>query len=136
MSLNGAISTTFGSNRTSFTMSGRCVYMIDMMIVLMQTDLPEPVVPAIRQWGIFGEVGDERLAAGVLAEEERDRHLLQSAPGASLHQLLEADLFLLRRSALRCRRCSCRGSARRCGRSRPSATRWMSFDSARDRAAP
>ena len=52
MSLNGAISTTFGSTRISFTMSGRCRYMIDMMIVLMQTDLPEPVVPAIRQWGI------------------------------------------------------------------------------------
>jgi hypothetical protein len=26
--------------------------MIDMMIVLMQTDLPEPVVPAMRQWGM------------------------------------------------------------------------------------
>ena len=26
--------------------------MIDMMMVLMQTDLPEPVVPAMRQWGI------------------------------------------------------------------------------------
>ena len=23
------------------------------MIVLIQTDLPEPVVPAIRRWGIF-----------------------------------------------------------------------------------
>ena len=94
MSLNGAISTTFGSTRISFTMSGRCRYMIDMMIVLMQTDLPEPVVPAIRQWGICGQVGDQRLAAGVLAEEQRDRHLAHRV-GRELHQLLEADFFLL-----------------------------------------
>ena len=26
---------------------------MDMMTVLMHTDLPDPVVPAIRQWGIF-----------------------------------------------------------------------------------
>ena len=52
ISLNGAISTTLGSIRISRTMSGRCVYMIDMMIVLMQTDLPDPVVPAIRQCGM------------------------------------------------------------------------------------
>src|SRR5688500_6894618 len=52
MSLNGAISTTLGSTRISFTMSGRWRYITDMMIVLMHTDLPEPVVPAIRQWGM------------------------------------------------------------------------------------
>ena len=27
--------------------------MMELMIVLMQTDLPEPVAPAISTWGIF-----------------------------------------------------------------------------------
>ena len=38
--------------RISFTQSGRWRYMMDMMIVLMHTDLPEPVVPAMSKWGI------------------------------------------------------------------------------------
>ena len=37
----------------SFTSSGLALYKILIMIVLMQTDLPEPVAPAIRRCGIF-----------------------------------------------------------------------------------
>ena len=29
-----------------------CLYKSDKIIVLIQTDLPEPVVPAINKWGI------------------------------------------------------------------------------------
>ena len=40
---------------TNFTSSGVARYIIEQMIVLIQTDLPEPVVPAIRRWGIFAK---------------------------------------------------------------------------------
>ena len=46
-------STTFGSTIISFTSSGRALYKILIIIVLMQTDLPEPVAPAISKCGIF-----------------------------------------------------------------------------------
>ena len=48
-------------------------------MVLMATDLPEPVVPAISRCGMRGEIGDDRLAADGLAEAER-----QLAPGVSV----------------------------------------------------
>ena len=94
MSLNGAISTTFGSTRISFTMSGRCRYMIDMMIVLMQTDLPEPVVPAIRQWGIAARSAMSGSPLASLPRKSGIVHLARRV-GRELHQLLEAHLFLL-----------------------------------------
>ena len=37
----------------SFTSFGSALYKILMIIVLMQTDLPEPVAPAISKCGIF-----------------------------------------------------------------------------------
>ncbi len=37
----------------SLISSGRAFIRIDMMTVLIQTDFPEPVAPAMRQWGIF-----------------------------------------------------------------------------------
>ena len=46
-------STTFGSIIISFTSSGFALYSILMIIVLIQTDLPEPVAPAIKRCGIF-----------------------------------------------------------------------------------
>ena len=39
-------------------------------MVLMATDLPEPVVPATRRCGMRGEIGDDRLAANGLAEAD------------------------------------------------------------------
>ena len=69
--------------------------MIDMMIVLMQTDLPEPVVPAIRQWGI---VVRSVMSGSPLASLPRNSGIAIFARrvGRELHQLLEADLLLLR----------------------------------------
>ncbi len=46
-------STTFGSTMISFTSSGCALYKMLMIKVLMQTDLPEPVAPAISMWGIL-----------------------------------------------------------------------------------
>ena len=46
-------STFFGSISMSFTSSGEALYSILMIIEFMQTDLPEPVVPAMRRCGIF-----------------------------------------------------------------------------------
>ena len=37
----------------------------------MPTDLPEPVVPAIKRCGMRDEIDDDRLAADILAERER-----------------------------------------------------------------
>lgn len=42
-------STTLGSIIRSFTSSGEALYRILIISVLMQTDLPEPVAPAIRR---------------------------------------------------------------------------------------
>ena len=47
-------------------------------MVLMATDLPEPVVPAIKQMRHAREIGDHRLAADRLAEAQR-----QLAPSVS-----------------------------------------------------
>ena len=67
---------------------------MDMMIVLMQTDLPEPVVPAIRQWGIAAR---SVMSGSPLASLPRNSGIaiLLHRLGGELHQLLEADLFLL-----------------------------------------
>ena len=40
-------------------------------MVLMATDLPEPVVPAIKQVRHAGEIDDHRFAADGLAQAER-----------------------------------------------------------------
>ena len=45
-------STIFGSTRMSFTSCGERVIRRLARIVLMHTDLPEPVVPAIRRCGM------------------------------------------------------------------------------------
>ena len=50
-------STTFGSIMISFTSSGVALYKILMINVLIQTDLPEPVAPAIKRCGIL-EISD------------------------------------------------------------------------------
>ena len=68
---------------------------MDMMIVLMQTDLPEPVVPAMRQWGMAARSVMRGLTAGVFAQEQRDLHLRHRF-GGELHEFLEADFLLLR----------------------------------------
>ena len=46
-------STTLGSTMISFTSSGCALYKILMIRVLIHTDLPEPVAPAISIWGIL-----------------------------------------------------------------------------------
>ena len=46
-------STTFGSTITSFTSLGFALYTILVIIVFIQTDLPEPVEPAINTCGIL-----------------------------------------------------------------------------------
>ena len=46
-------STTLGSTITSFTSLGFALYIILVIIVLIHTDFPEPVDPAISTWGIF-----------------------------------------------------------------------------------
>ena len=38
----------------------------------MPTDLPDPVVPAMRRCGMRDEIDDDRLAADILAERERE----------------------------------------------------------------
>ena len=40
-------------------------------MVLIATDLPEPVVPAMSRCGMRAEIDDNRLAADGLAEAER-----------------------------------------------------------------
>jgi len=45
------------------------------MMELMQTDLPEPVLPAMRQCRHFRKVGDNRMAIDVLAERDGDARL-------------------------------------------------------------
>ena len=46
-------STTFGSIIRSFTSLGLALYIILVIKVFIHTDLPDPVWPAIRVWGIF-----------------------------------------------------------------------------------
>ena len=46
-------STIFGSIIMSLTSSGRALYSSDRMSEFMQTDLPEPVVPAMSMCGSF-----------------------------------------------------------------------------------
>ena len=46
------VSNFLGSIRINFTSSGFALYKIDTIIVLIQTDLPAPVAPATRRWGI------------------------------------------------------------------------------------
>ena len=46
-------STIFGSIMMSRTSSGRALYSRLRMREFMQTDLPEPVVPAMSIWGSF-----------------------------------------------------------------------------------
>ena len=41
-----------GSIKINLQSSGLSLYKSETIIVLMQTDLPEPVVPAINKWGI------------------------------------------------------------------------------------
>ena len=45
----------------------------DRIMVLMPTDLPDPVVPAIKQMRHAGEIGENRLATDILAECHSDR---------------------------------------------------------------
>ena len=45
-------SNILGSIRINLHFSGVCLYNKDKIIVLIQTDLPDPVVPAISKWGI------------------------------------------------------------------------------------
>ncbi len=52
MPLYSASSTTLGSIRISLTSSGLALYKKLMMMLLTQTDLPLPVLPAIKRWGI------------------------------------------------------------------------------------
>ena len=75
MSLNIDISTTFGSTSTSFTSSGRRVYIRLMMIELSHTLLPEPVVPAMSMCGIFA------------------RSSISGLPDASLPRNIGSDMF-------------------------------------------
>jgi len=51
--LNIFSSTTLGSTRMRRTSLGLFEYRRDVMIEFMQTDLPDPVAPAISRWGIF-----------------------------------------------------------------------------------
>ena len=44
-----------GSIRMSFTCSGVALYSKLIIIALTATDLPEPVVPATKTWGIFAK---------------------------------------------------------------------------------
>ena len=60
-----------------------------MIRALTQTLLPEPVAPATRRWGIFGEVDPDRAPRHVAAEGERQRArrgehlcLLDQVPGS------------------------------------------------------
>ena len=46
-------STTLGSTIISLTSLGLALYNILVIKVLIQTDLPEPVEPAIKTWGIL-----------------------------------------------------------------------------------
>ena len=41
--------------------SGECLYKIEVIITLIPTDLPEPVVPAINKWGIFSRFANTAL---------------------------------------------------------------------------
>ena len=46
-------STTFGSTISNFTSLGFALYKMLVISVFIQTDFPEPVLPAISKWGIF-----------------------------------------------------------------------------------
>lgn len=46
-------STTFGSIKISLTSSGWDLNNIDVIRVLIHTDFPDPVAPAINRWGIL-----------------------------------------------------------------------------------
>ena len=46
----------------SLISSGLAFNTIDMMMVLIQTDLPDPVAPAMIQWGHFGQVAHHIIA--------------------------------------------------------------------------
>ena len=64
-------------------------------MVLMATDLPEPVVPAIKQMRHAGEIDDHRLAADGLAEAQRQLHRGLGVVLAG-EQLAEIDLLARR----------------------------------------
>ena len=42
----------FGSIRINLQLSGPCLYNSDIIILLIQTDLPDPVVPATKRCGM------------------------------------------------------------------------------------
>ena len=63
---------------------------IDVMIEFRQTLLPVPVRPAIKQVRQRGEIDGHRVARDVLAQVDRDAHLLGLAVGL-LDDLAEAD---------------------------------------------
>ena len=86
-------------------------------MVLMQTDLPEPVVPAIRQWGIAAR---SVMSGSPLASLPRNSGMviLLHRIGGELHQLFEADFFLLRVGDFDADGVLAGDRARRCGRFR------------------
>ena len=65
------------------------------MIAFRQTVLPVPVRPAISRCGSVGQIDRQRLAADVLAQEERNPHLLDLAVGLFDHFAEPDDLPLL-----------------------------------------
>jgi hypothetical protein len=52
-SLYAESSTILGSTIRNLRVSGLCRYTSDVMIVFTQTDLPDPVAPAMRRCGIL-----------------------------------------------------------------------------------
>ena len=46
---------------------------IDVSSELRQDDLPAPVAPAMRMWGMVGEVGEHRLAVDVAPDGDLER---------------------------------------------------------------
>ena len=81
-------SSIFGSIMINRTFSGVALYNRLSTIAFRATDLPEPVVPAIRRCGILAKIGEHRLTADVLAERERERRL-QLVVRLGLHDLAE-----------------------------------------------
>ena len=56
-----------GSTIIIFTSSGLDLKMMLIIRVLIHTDLPEPVAPAMSRWGIFSDIRHHHLAADILA---------------------------------------------------------------------
>ena len=54
-------STRFGSIKTSRTSSGVARIKIDVIIALIIEDLPAPVAPATRRWGILARLAQTKL---------------------------------------------------------------------------